>query len=213
MKRLSMLAAAVLLLVLAAMPASAQYGGGGGGGGNPPVDEPTSPPPTEGQVQVTTPCNTIIVTGRNFGPGTTVFIERNFDSDECPGQGNPPNVLIDTEDGDATDDDDADDGAFAAQSGGPRSATAGEDGTVSVPVQVPADATGEFVVTLRGTDLDGQAKEHQLRYQVQPASTFTPAAAAEGTTSTTALAVAALLLAVVLGVGFNWTALTRRFSR
>ena len=171
-----------------------------------PTDPPT-PGPTEGQARETTACGTIIVTGDNWG-GATVTIDREFGNANCPGIGDPGNVNEESPGG-------GDGGAaFAASTESTVIADVAEDGSFSAVLLVPADVdTDTYEVTVSGQDLSGQAKNKTYTYNVTPAAAFTPNTADSATSSNTAYAIAALLIASILLVGLNWQPLIRRIRR
>ena len=171
-----------------------------------PTEEPT-PDPTEGQIRQTTPCGTIIVTGDNWG-SSTVTIDREFDSDDCPGEPGAPDVI------EQDPVNPSDEAAFAASRESTIVADVAEDGTFSVVLQVPADVdTDTYEVRVSGQDLSGQAKNQTYTYNVTPTAAFTPNTADSATSSNTAYAIAALLIASILLVGLNWQPLIRRIRR
>lgn len=199
MKRMTFLAA-LALLVLTAMPAAAQYGGG----------EPQRPPVAPGQIEITTPCSTIVITGDSWAPGTEIFIDR----ENC---GRGPNVRADVpEEADEPNDDgdfssaDSAPGSTTAASGSTTAASGGtaaadpvivaDDGTFLATVQVPAGAVEEYAVEVRGTGLDGEAKSQVYTVDVVQAASFVPTAT-DGDSAVT-IAVVALFSAVILAVGF-----------
>lgn len=203
MKRMMFLAA-LALLVLTAMPAAAQYGGG----------EPQRPPVAPGQIEITTPCSTIVITGDSWAPGTEIFIDR----EDC---GRGPNVRADVpEEADEPDDDgdfssaNSASGSTTAASGGTAAADpviVADDGTFLATVQVPAGAVEEYAVEVRGTGLDGEAKSQVYTVDVVQAASFVPTAT-DGDTAVT-IAVVALFSAVILAVGFNVPRLAWRRRR
>lgn len=170
-----------------------------------PTEEPT-PDPTEGQIRQTTPCGTIIVTGDNWG-SSTVTIDREFDADDCPGEPGADDVIEqDPVNGGGN--------AFAASRESTVVADVAEDGTFSVALQVPANVDADtYEVTVSGQDLTGQAKNQTYTYNVTPTAAFTPNTADSATSSNTAYAIAALLIASILLVGLNWQPLIRRIRR
>ena len=171
-----------------------------------PTEEPT-PDPTEGQIRQTTPCGTIIVTGDNWG-SSTVTIDREFDSDDCPGEPGAPDVI------EQDPVNPSDEAAFAASRESTIVADVAEDGTFSVVLQVPANVAADtYEVRVSGQDLSGQAKNQTYTYNVTPTAAFTPNTADSATSSNTAYAIAALLIASILLVGLNWQPLIRRIRR
>ena len=165
-----------------------------------------TPEPTEGQIRQTTPCGTIIVTGDNWG-SSTVTIDREFDDDDCPGEPGADDV-IEQDPGNGSGN------AFAASRESTIVADVAEDGTFSVALQVPANVdTDTYEVTVSGQDLTGQAKNQTYTYNVTPTAAFTPNTADSATSSNTAYAIAALLIASILLVGLNWQPLIRRIRR
>ena len=198
MKRFpTIITTAILALLVAAWPAQAQYGGGGGGNQNPVV----RPAEADGEIVQTTPCSTIVVQGTSWGPGTTVYIDREF-NEGCPGTGTPRDVRAD---GDAD--------TRAAESA---EVTVGEDGSFVAELLVPADAVGDYSVEVSGTDLDGTAKQQTYSFDVDPAANFVADAAvapAQTGDNTTTMALAAVLAALILAVGFNWPSLVARVRR
>ncbi len=203
MKRFPILAA-VALLVMTILPTAVQAQACGGYG------QPACPPDTgvvedePGQVEETTPCSTIIVQGSSWGPGTTVAIDREFDG-ECPGEGTPDDVVeVLGEDAQGT------------RSSEQIEVVVGEDGTFTAELLVPADAAGLYQVEVTGQSLDGTAKHQTYTYNVDPAANFVAnsAAAPESDGGSTAnIALAAVLAALILAVGFNWPALIARVRR
>lgn len=165
-----------------------------------------TPGPTEGQIRQTTPCGTIIVTGDNWG-SSTVTIDREFDDDDCPGEPGADDVIEqDPVNGGGN--------AFAASRESTIVADVAEDGTFSVALQVPANVdTDTYEVRVSGQDLSGQAKNQTYTYNVTPMAAFTPNTADSATSSNTAYAIAALLIASILLVGLNWQPLIRRIRR
>jgi|GEM_PF-6001652 len=165
-----------------------------------------TPEPTEGQIRQTTPCGTIIVTGDNWG-SSTVTIDREFDADDCPGEPGADDVIEqDPVNGGGN--------AFAASRESTIVADVAEDGTFSVALQVPANVdTDTYEVTVSGQDLTGQAKNQTYTFNVTPTAAFTPNTADSATSSNTAYAIAALLIASILLVGLNWQPLIRRIRR
>ncbi|WP_370326604.1 hypothetical protein [Euzebya sp.] len=218
MKRTMILAAVAALLVLTALPAAAQ-------GPYPPVPDDTVVPPAEvGDVETTTPCSTILVRGDDWGPGTEIFIDREFDGEGCSGEGNPDDV--EAELGDGTQDDEETAASSSASSASSPSAaaapfaqtqqvTVAEDGTFTAQVVVPAEVAGDYTVTVRGTDLSGQAKEQTFSYDVVPTANFVPATTTESTQAqgSTPIALIAIVAALVLAVGFNAPSLVARLRR
>lgn len=201
MKRIPMIMA-VALLVLTALPAVVQAQACGGYGQPACPPQPVRPAEAEGEIVETTPCSTIVVQGNSWGPGTTVYIDREFDGD-CPGTGNPDDVLAE---GDADD-------TRAAESA---EVTVAEDGTFTAELLVPADAAGAYEVEVSGQGLDGTAKHQTYTYNVDPAANFVSDAAASPAAEsddTGTMALAAILAALILAVGFNWPSLVARVRR
>jgi hypothetical protein len=188
MKSLAVSAAIALLVALGALPAAAQYGGG------PPDDRP---PVSPGQVQVTTPCSTIIVSGNSWGEGS-VFIDRDFGDDDCPAQGNASDVTVTPQGGGQSNNDD-DDESFAALE-----VPVAADGSFVAEVQVPADAVGTYEVTVRGTDVNGQSKYQTFLYDVVPLSSSVPAGVNDGGAGDRMTALASIGAAALLLLAFNW---------
>lgn len=198
MKRIPTIAAtAILLMMLAAWPAQAQYGGGGGGGN--PISRPAG---VDGEIVQTTPCSTIVVQGTGWGPSTTIYIDREFGNADCPGTGSPRDVRNDGEDD--------------TRAAGPSEVVVAEDGTFVAELLVPADAVGDYEVEVTGTGLDGTAKQQTYSFDVDPTANFVTDATA-GTTAngdnTATMALAAVLAALILAVGFNWPSLVARVRR
>lgn len=205
MKRFPILAT-VALLLLTALPAvvNAQACGGYG---QAPCEQPERPEEQDGEVEETTPCSTIVVQGDNWGSGTVVYIDREFD-EECPGEGEPDDVLADVEDGSSP-------SARSASTAARTEATVSDDGTFTATLRVPADAVGDYEVVVSGEDLDGTTKRQTYTYNVDPAANFvsnaSSAAAEDGNGPTMALA--AILAALILAVGFSWPSLVARIRR
>ena len=205
MKRFPILAT-VALLLLTALPAvvNAQVCGGYGQPACPPA-QPERPAEEDGEVETTTPCSTIVVQGDNWGSNTVIFIDREFDED-CPGEGDPDDVL--TNSGDDT-------RARSASIAERTEVTAAEDGTFIAELRVPADAVGEYEVVISGEGTDGTAKRQTYTYNVDPAANFTANASAtpaeDGNGPTMALA--AILAALILAVGFSWPTVVGRFRQ
>lgn len=193
--------AAFAVVVLTALPATAQYGGGP----PPPQPEPERPPAEQGQVEVTTPCSTIVITGDSWGPGTEIFIDRDFGSASCPGQGDAPNVSVTAPP--------QGQGGSSPQSfsgGSGERVVADENGRFTAEILVPADAVGDYDVTMRGTDLSGEAKYQHYVFNVTPTSSFGPSTSPVEDGGNTMIAIAALVSAVLLAVAFNRPLLSRR---
>ena len=94
-------------------------------------------------------------------------------------------------------------------------ATVADDGTFIAELRVPADAVGDYEVVVSGAGLDGTTKRQTYTYNVDPAANFVSNASAspaeEGNGPTMALA--AVLAALILAVGFSWPTLVTRFRR
>lgn len=193
MKRFpTIITTAILALLVAAWPAQGQpYTEG-------PVVRPAE---ASGEVEQTTPCSTIVVQGTSWGPGTTIYIDREF-NEGCPGTGTPRDVRAD---GDAD--------SRAAET---VEVTADEDGAFVAELLVPADAAGDYEVEVSGTDLDGTTKQQTYSFDVDPAANFVAEAAvvpAETGSNASTMALAAVLGALILAVGFNWPSLVAKVRR
>lgn len=205
MKRFPILAT-VALLLLTALPAvvNAQVCGGYGQPACPPA-QPERPDEEDGEVETTTPCSTIVVQGDNWGSNTVIFIDREFD-ENCPGEGEPDDVLNDSGD---------DTLARSVSTAERTEVTAAEDGTFIAELRVPADAVGDYEVVISGESTDGTAKRQTYTYNVDPAANFTTnastAASEDGNGPTMALA--AVLAALILAVGFSWPSLVAKVRR
>lgn len=205
MKRFPILAT-VALLVLTAAPAVVQAQACGGYG------QPACPPPVErpaqqdGEVEVTTPCSTIVIQGNDWDPDTTIYIDRQFGNADCPGEGRTNDVLAQGEDDSQT---------RSASTSDRTEVTVADDGTFIAQLRVPADAVGDYEVVVSGTSLDGTTKRQTYTYNVDPAANFTVNAAAapaeDGNGPTMALA--AILAALILAVGFSWPSLIAKVRR
>ena len=189
--------AAILLVMLATWPAQAQYGGGGGTT----VDRP---PVQDGEVEVTTPCSTIVVQGTDWGANTVVYIDREFE-DDCPGTGNPDDVLS------GTSEDQPRSASTSARTEVPVSA----DGSFAAELRVPSGAVGDYVVQVSGEDADGITKRQTFTFDVDPTANFvsgTPSNPAEsGNAATMALAIG--MATLLLAVGTNWPSLVAKIRR
>lgn len=200
MTRGSMIAAGILLVVLTALPALGQQ--------PIPYETETFEPAGEeqGQIQEATPCGTIWITGGNWGPGTIVQLDREYSNEGCPGIDTPAPADVTQElTGGAGSQSAASSSGAEAQ---PQAFAADEQGRIAIPVQVPADQIDDFDVTVVGVDEAGEPKTETQTFDVVQAASFVPEE--ESGSNATFVALAALLAAVILAVGFNWPSLIRR---
>lgn len=196
-----------LLMGLMASPALAQpYG-------PPPSPSPT-PSPGPGAVTIVTPCNTIIVDGDDWGPGTTITIDREFGDEDCPGVGNPPDISADA----PADDDDAAIsrvGNGVAVADGVTTVAVRDDGSFSAALVVPGDIEpGDFAFTISGVDASGAERQDLRRYNVNPIarvlSDEQPVSATSPTTASVAIGLLAMIMIGLLGNQFRLRRLAGR---